>query len=75
MRKIISDEALRSRMVAYGAPSAVINIALGFYEASRAGEFATTNPTLGQLLNRAPITMRDILAAHVSDKAKTQDAA
>lgn len=61
-RQVTADDELRAKMAARGAPPPVADIALGFYRASRAGEFATVDPTLGQLLRRAPTTMRDVLA-------------
>ncbi len=62
-REILSDDALRARMAARGAPARAADLTLLFYRASRAGEFAAVDPTLGQLLGRAPTTMRDALAA------------
>ncbi|MBC8135530.1 MAG: SDR family oxidoreductase [Fibrella sp.] len=65
-RETITDEELRAKMVARGAPSPAANIALGLYVASRNGEFATVDPTLEQLLGRRPIRMRDLIAERVS---------
>ena len=61
-RRIIGDEDMKARMAARGAPEAAANIALGLYLASRAGEFAMVDPTLARLVNRAPATMRHLLA-------------
>ena len=35
---------------------------MGLFAASRAGEFAAVDPTLGELLGRPPLTVRDVLA-------------
>ena len=56
-RKTITDEELLAKM-----PSFAKHL-LGLYQASRAGEFAATDPTLERLLGRPPITMRDLIAA------------
>ena len=64
-RKVIGDEELRAKMLARGAPGAVVEIALGLYAASRNGEFATVDPTLEGLLGRPPATVRDLLAAAI----------
>lgn len=61
-RRVIADEALRAKLAARGAPPAVAGIALGFYRASRGGEFAAVDPTLAQLLRRRPIAMGDVIA-------------
>jgi len=53
-------------MAARGAPARAADIVLGFYVASRHGEFAAVNPTLGQLLARSPITMRDVIAKKIA---------
>ena len=37
-------------------------VMLGLYRASRAGEFATVDPTLERLLGRRPLGMRDLMA-------------
>ena len=60
-RETIADEDLRARMVSRGAERA-IPVVLGLYRASRDGEFERIDPTLAQLLGRAPVTMRDLLA-------------
>ena len=62
-RETISDDALRAKMAARGVPPAAAAIAIGLFAASRAGEFASTDPTLERLLGRRPIGMRELLAA------------
>lgn len=60
-RRIIADDELRARMAARGVPDTAVRIALGLYAASRAGEFATVDPTLEQLLGRRPIAVRQLI--------------
>lgn len=61
-RQLMKDGDLRARMSVRGAPDSVANIVLGLYVASRAGEFATVDPTLERLLGRLPIATRDVIA-------------
>ena len=65
-RQVISDDDHRAKLVARGIPGAVVEIALGYYRASRAGEFATVDPTLQQLIGRRPVPMRDVMAEELS---------
>ena len=65
-RQTISDEDFQAKMAAYGMPSHVVGIMLGFYLASRHGEFAAVDPTLERLLGRSPIAMRDVVAEKAS---------
>ncbi|WP_394791152.1 NAD(P)H-binding protein [Rhodoferax sp.] len=60
-REVLPDAAMVERMGARGAPAAAAEIALGFFLAARAGEFAAIDPTLGRLIGRAPTTMREVL--------------
>lgn len=61
-RQIFPDADLRAQMVARGMPERYADVALGFYLASRYGEFTVVNPTLEQLLGRSVISMRDLIA-------------
>ena len=65
-RTIITDDALRAKMAARGAPARTVDTVLGFFIASRNCEFAAVDPTLEQLLGRSPIAMRELLAGKVS---------
>lgn len=47
--------------VAAGAPEGQVRFTLGIYEAAAGGFFAGTDPLLGELLGRAPRTVRDAL--------------
>ncbi len=49
-------------MATYGAPPHIVELTLGFYRASRAGEFSAVDPTLERLLDRRPIGMREVMA-------------
>ena len=65
-RVVADDEEFRAGMIERGAPAKRVEIAMGFYAASRNGEFAATDPTLARLLGRAPISMRDFLTERLS---------
>jgi uncharacterized protein YbjT (DUF2867 family) len=65
-RQVVADEALRARLVASGAPAGRIEIALGFYVASRNAEFASVDPTLEQLIKRRPTPIRELLAQQLT---------
>ena len=60
-RIVVSDDEFRSRLMAHGTPETEADIFLGFYTASRRGEFARVDPTLARLIDRPPMTMRDVL--------------
>lgn len=62
-RRVVSDEQLAAELAARQVPPVVIAITLGMYRAARAGAFAAVDPTLATLLGRAPIRLRDVLAA------------
>ena len=64
-RETLTDEEMRSRVAARGAPARAADMVLGFYIASRNGEFATVDPTLERLLGRRPTRMRDLIAEKV----------
>jgi NAD(P)H dehydrogenase (quinone) len=61
-RVVLTDEALREKMIANGAPAAAIDMVLGLYRAARNGEFSASDPTLERLLGRPPMTMRALMA-------------
>jgi NAD(P)H dehydrogenase (quinone) len=65
-RHTLTDEDLRARMAARGAPDRAARIVLGLYIASRRGEFTTVDPTLENLLGRKPLTMLELMTAKVS---------
>ena len=61
-RVVLTDAQWQQEQVAQGLPAPVAELLLGSYRAMRRGEFASTDPALGQLLGRRPHTMRDVLA-------------
>lgn len=60
-RVTTTDEAFRAKVAARGVSARALDTVLGFFIASRNGEFATVRPQLEQLLGRGPITMRQVL--------------
>ena len=62
-RVVVSDEEFRSRLLAHGALEPMVNMYLGYFVASRQGEFATVDPTLARLIGRPPMTLRDVVKA------------
>ena len=65
-RRVLTDDEMRARMAARGAPPRAVQVMMGLYAASRAGEFATVGPTLERLLGRRPINMRAVMAAQLA---------
>jgi len=51
-----------TRMANHGMPQRAIDMTLGMYRATRAGEFAVVDPTLAALIGRQPTTLREVLA-------------
>ena len=62
-REVIPDDELMKRMLARGLPRRVGEISLGFYRASRDGEFAAVDPTLERLIGRPTTRFSAVLAA------------
>lgn len=62
VRKTLTDEAMRAKIAARGAPARAVDTLMGLYIAARNGEFAAVDPTLARLLGRPPMSMRDLLA-------------
>jgi uncharacterized protein YbjT (DUF2867 family) len=65
-RTAVPDGAFREQLTAGGAPAAVADQLLGIFAASRAGEFATSNPTLAALLGREPTPFATYLKEHLA---------
>jgi uncharacterized protein YbjT (DUF2867 family) len=59
-RVVVPDAAYRAQM-AQRMPPELADVLIGIYPASRAGEFARTDPALGKLLGREPQTVRDLI--------------
>lgn len=65
-RVVVSDNTYRDTIMSHGVPEAQANMLLGIFRASREGEFAHIDPTLTKLLNRSPLSVRDVLKASIS---------
>ncbi len=64
-RTIISDDEMRAKVAARGAPASAADMVVGLYIAARNGEFAEVNPTLEDLIGRKPITMKDMMTQQI----------
>ncbi|PYE50510.1 SDR family oxidoreductase [Deinococcus yavapaiensis] len=64
-RQVVPEGAFAAKLPARGAPSGAVNMLLGLYRASRAGEFAIVDPSLERMLGRPATTIRDLLAHHL----------
>lgn len=67
-RIVLSDDEWLDAKLAQGLPAPIAEALLGMYRSARSGELATTDPTLGGLLGRRPLTMRDVLAATLTPR-------
>lgn len=65
-RSVIQDDALRAKIAARGAPPSVADVALGFFRASRGGEFQAEDGTLERLIERPATPMRAVVAAKLA---------
>jgi uncharacterized protein YbjT (DUF2867 family) len=61
-RERISDADMEARLSGRGLPRPVVEISLGLFRASRAGEFATVDPTLAALIGRPTTRLSAVLA-------------
>ncbi|MFP2896178.1 NAD(P)H-binding protein [Corallococcus sp. 4LFB] len=68
-RSVVPEDELRAKLVASGMPAPAVAISLGLYRASRDGEFAAVDPTLRELLGRAPTDMREVMAGKLGRTA------
>ncbi|MFB7502979.1 NmrA family NAD(P)-binding protein [Streptomyces broussonetiae] len=66
-RAITPDDQFREQMAGRGVPAEVADQLLGIFAASRAGEFATVDPTLATLLGREPLTLGAVLREQLSE--------
>ncbi|MFG1823267.1 NAD(P)H-binding protein [Microbispora bryophytorum] len=66
-RVTVPDEEWVAGMVSRGTPEQQARFLLGMFEASRKGEFAEVGPALGELLGRQPTTLRELLAATLTN--------
>ena len=64
-RVLASEEETEAKARAAGLPQGAIAVAKGYYRAARAGEFAAVDPTLADILGRAPVKMDAFLKANL----------
>jgi NAD(P)H dehydrogenase (quinone) len=64
-RVLASEEEMEAKALAADVPRGSIAVALGYYRAARAGEFATVDRTLAEILGRAPVKMDAFLKANL----------
>ncbi|MFE9555270.1 SDR family oxidoreductase [Streptomyces sp. NPDC006703] len=60
-RATAPDDEFREQLTGQGVPEEIAGQLLGIFAASRAGEFATVDPTLASLLGREPIALGTVL--------------
>lgn len=56
-----SDDRFREQLAARGVPAEAVDQVLGIFAASRAGDFATVDPTLATLIGREPTDLATVL--------------
>jgi NAD(P)H dehydrogenase (quinone) len=66
-RERISDTDMEARLTGRGLPRRVVEISLGLFRASRAGEFATVDPTLAALIDRPTTQLNQVLADELKE--------
>ncbi|MGV9836767.1 GDSL-type esterase/lipase family protein [Nocardia niigatensis] len=66
-RVTVSDEDFRQQMVSYGVPLWQADMMVDIFTAARAGEFATVEPTLAELIGREPIGFDTVLREALAD--------
>lgn len=59
-RVVVSDDEFRAGLAAQGLPELRIEMSMGFFLASRAGQFARVDPALARLVGREPTRLRDV---------------
>ncbi len=64
-RVVVDDDQWRASAIERGVPEVVADIQLSMFRASRAGEFAVTDPTLAKVIGRPPLDARATLAPAV----------
>jgi NAD(P)H dehydrogenase (quinone) len=61
-RTVVEDDVWVADRIADGMPEMQARVLLHFFQAARHGDFAQVDPTLAELLGRAPRSVRDRLA-------------
>ncbi len=64
---VVPDAEFRAGVIARGVPEFAADMLVDMFAASRQGEFANVDPTLGRLLNRPLTSLRDVLKATLSN--------
>jgi NAD(P)H dehydrogenase (quinone) len=64
--EVLGAQEWTDRAVAAGQDRTVVGFLLGMFEAAAEGRFAGTDPLLGELLGRAPRSVREVLADQIS---------
>lgn len=65
-RIVVSDADYRDGLIGRGVPEQQADLLLSIFTASRGGEFAASDPSLGRLLGRPPMSVSDVLSRHVA---------
>ncbi|PRX10261.1 UNVERIFIED_ORG: uncharacterized protein YbjT (DUF2867 family) [Martelella mediterranea] len=64
-RVLASEEETEAKLRSVGLPPGAIAVAMGYYRAARAEEFAAVDGTLAEILGRPPVTMDTFLRANL----------
>lgn len=64
-RVVVPDDEFRAGLVARGLPEERADMLLGLFIASRQGRFAQVDPLLARLIDRPPMSLRDVLKAAI----------
>ena len=67
-RTTVTDDQFRTQLTTTGVPAPVAKQLLGIFAASRAGEFATPDPTLATILGREPTPLTAVLRDALSSE-------
>ncbi|MGI2036195.1 NAD(P)H-binding protein [Rhizobium panacihumi] len=67
LRNVVGQEEMEANARLASVPKGLIDVMLGYYQAARAGEFQTVDPTLARILGRAPQNMREFLKAKLAE--------
>ncbi len=61
VRTVVTDDDFRKALLSRGLPDALAAMTLGIFQASRLGQFSVNDPSLTQLLGRAPTALKAFL--------------
>ncbi len=68
-RQVLPDSEFRLELEKHNVPLPIVKISLGFFEASRKGEFAAIDPTLEKLIGHPVTTMQQVLENNEKNKS------